>query len=137
MKKLRLIVYTPEGKKFDQEIDFVQVHTDKSFLGILPGHTSLVSDVIVSELIVRIDGKDSIFAVGEGVLSVENDVVKLIVYSLESLEEIDLDRAISAKERAEKRLAKEYQDEIVDIDRAKAALARALNRINIYNNYNK
>ena len=130
MKSLQLLIYTPEGKKFDDEVDFVQVHTSDSYLGILPEHAPLISDVIISKLLVRKNGVDEAFAVGEGVLNVKHNEVKLVVSSLESASEIDVDRALAAKQRAEERLSR-VDSKDVDIARAKAALARALNRIDV------
>ena len=131
MKSLHLAIYTPEGKKFDEDVDFVQVHTSDSYLGILPEHAPLISDVVVSQLLVRENGEDIPFAVGEGMLTIKNDELKLVVNSLEEASEIDLERAMAAKERAEKRLMSNIEGMEVDVARAKAALARALNRINI------
>ena len=132
MKSLHLAIYTPEGKKFDEDVDFVQVHTSDSYLGILPEHAPLISDVVVSQLLVRENGEDIPFAVGEGMLSIKNNEVKLIVSSLEKSEEIDIERALAAKQRAEDRLSGQLVDfDELDVARAKAALARALNRINI------
>ena len=131
MKKLTLVVYTPEGKKFEENCDMVQIHGEKYFLGILPGHTSLVSDVIISKLTISNDGATTFCAVGEGVVSVEKDVVKLLVDSFEKGEEIDIERAIASQKRAEERL-KNLSDEI-DVVRAKASLTRALNRISVAN----
>jgi len=128
MKTLQLLIYTPEGKEFDDEVEFVQVHTSDSYLGILPEHAPLISDVIISKLLVRKNGVDEAFAVGEGVLNVKHNEVKLIVSSLERASEIDVDRALAAKQRAEERLSR-VDSKDVDIARAKAALARALNRI--------
>ena len=48
MKQLHLVIYTPEGKKFDDSVDFVQVYTSDSYLGILPEHAPLISFVKVS-----------------------------------------------------------------------------------------
>lgn len=131
MKKLHLIVLTPKHKEFDEEVDFIQVHTDKYFLGILPGHTSLISDVVVSKFIVKNDGVERFFAIGSGVIYVENDVVKILVGSLEEAHAIDIDRAIKAKERAEARINDSATNSDIDVMRAKRALAKALNRINV------
>ena len=128
MKSLQLLIYTPEGKEFDDEVDFVQVHTSDSYLGILPEHAPLISDVIISKQKIKKNGVDEAFAVGEGVLNVKHNEVKLIVSSLERASEIDVDRALAAKQRAEERLSR-VDSKDVDIARAKAALARALNRI--------
>ena len=131
-KSLRIVIYTPEGKEYEHECEFVQVHTSDTYLGILPEHAPLISDVQISKLLVRIDGVDNVFAVGDGMLYIKNNEVKLIVSSLESADEIDIERALAAKQRAEDRLAGKLVDaENLDVKRAKAALARALVRIDI------
>lgn len=132
MDKLTIIVYTPEGKKYESVADFIQVRTSNAYLGILPNHSPLISDVIISKCLVRKDTKDEAFAVGSGMIYVENGTVKLLVESFESKAEINLERALASKQRAEERLSN-LSDEI-DVNRAKASLARALNRIDIYNN---
>ena len=134
MKKLDFIVFTPEGKKYEEKCDLVQVHGDKYFLGISAGQSLLISDVIVSKLIITNDGVSTPCAVGNGVLSVENDTLKLMVNSFEKVNEIDLKRAQESKRRAEERL--KNLENSVDIIRAKASLERALNRINIVSNDN-
>jgi len=98
----------------------------------MPGHAPLISKVKVSKLkIVGIDGTN-IYSVGGGVLQVDNaHNVTLLLNSIESKEEIDLERATNAKERAENRIA--FNQEGTDIKRAKMALVRALNRIDVAN----
>ena len=132
MKTLHLVIYTPEGKEFDRDVDFVQVHTSDSYLGILPSHAPIICDVAISKLTIRENGNDTDFAVGEGMLALKNDEIKMVVNSLESADEIDIERALAAKQRAEDRLSGQLVDfNELDILRAKAALTRALNRINI------
>ena len=131
MKTFNLTIFTPNGKKYDQDVEFVQVHTEEAYLGILPNHADLISDVMVSKLTIRVNGVDEDFAVGEGVLNVKDGNLKLVVDSLEHSSEIDLERAMAAKQRALDRLNGSLVDfEELDIVRAKAALVRALNRIN-------
>lgn len=133
MKTFNLTIFTPNGKKYDQDVEFVQVHTQEAYLGILPNHADLISDVMVSKLTVRVNGVDEDFAVGEGVLNVKDGNLKLVVDSLERSSEIDLERAMAAKQRALDRLSGALVDfEELDIVRAKAALVRALNRINVF-----
>ena len=132
MKTFNLTIFTPNGKKYDQDVEFVQVHTQEAYLGILPNHADLISDVMVSKLTVRVNGVDEDFAVGEGVLNVKDGNLKLVVDSLEHSSEIDLERAMAAKQRALDRLSGALVDfEELDIVRAKAALVRALNRISV------
>lgn len=129
MSKLQLSVLTPAGKRFDEAVDMVQIRADKSTLGILPNHSPLISDVLISEMIITKDGENLYAAVGEGIVSVDSGVVKVVVSSFELAHDIDEVRVLEAKQRAEERLAN--PDEEIDITRAKAALARALNRLNV------
>lgn len=130
MKQLHLVVFTPEGKKLDEMVDFIQIHTSDSFLGILPSHAPLITDVKISRLLTRVNGVDSNFAVGEGMLSVKDDEVKVIVDTIEHSSEIDIARAMDAKKRAEERLDNALKgDKEVDVKRAEIALSKALNRI--------
>ena len=64
-------------------------------------------------------------------IKVKNNKVDLILESIESADEIDIERAEAAKERAENRLAQGDLEPLV-VTRNRIALARAINRINIY-----
>ena len=66
---------------------------------------------------------------------IEKDEVTLVLNSIERVDEIDLERANAAKERAEKRLKEKSLDDSIDVNRAKLALLRALNRIEIKNRF--
>lgn len=72
-------------------------------------------------------------AVSGGFLEVRPDKVTILAQAAENANEIDIDRAIRAKQRAEERLRKQKQSEI-DFRRAELALRRALNRINVAQN---
>lgn len=132
MSYIELSIFTPEGRKFfSDKVDLVQIHGEQYFLGILPNHTPLITDVAISKLIIRVDGKDSFAAVGSGIASIDNNVVKLVVDSFEFSQDIDVDRARRAKERAEQRLTDLEHSEMIDVNRAKRALSRALNRLRV------
>ena len=130
-KTFRLVILTPYGRYFDEEVEFLNVHSENYNLGILPGHAPLISTLTISKMIIRRDQKDKKYAIGGGVIKVEKDCVTLILDSVESAEEIDVERAALAKKRAEERLKEAINNETIDISRAKLALLRAVNRINI------
>lgn len=71
------------------------------------------------------------FSINGGIISFENNVCTVYSESFESKEEIDIDRANKAKERSEEKL--KIATSNVDIKKAKIGLAKALNRINLYN----
>lgn len=133
MKTFKLDIFTPSKHYFSGEVEFVSIVGEEFVYGILPGHASLMSKVKISKLKFIINGEEAIYAIGGGVMYIdENHNMKLLLDSIENKEEIDYQRALDAKSRAEKRIASEHQEDI-DIARAKKALLRALNRIDIFN----
>ena len=77
------------------------------------------------------NGQKKCYAIGEGLLNVKKESVVLLVASIESKDEIDIDRAREAKKRAEERLGEPLN---IDVERATRALIRANNRIAVYEN---
>ena len=131
MKTFLLEIYTPYGKYFDRYVDELVIQTEEYVLGILPNHTPLVAKVKTSKMEIIQNGEKKCYAIAEGLLNVKKDGVTLLVESIESKEEIDIERAKQAKNRAEERLREPLN---IDIERAIKALNRANNRISIYEN---
>lgn len=128
--KISLKIVTPYGEYYKGEADYISACATTGMLGILPGHTPLIAPLKISRLVVKIKGQDHDFAIGGGVLVVEKEMTRLLLNSIESKEDIDLQRALDAKKRAEARL---LEKEKYDSARAQAALTRAINRIEIKN----
>ena len=104
-------------------------------IGILPNHAPLISTLEISKLVIRKNGQETIYAIGGGVINIKKDhSVTLLVDSIERKDEIDKERALSSKERAERRLKENNNDKDVDVQRAKASLLRALNRLSVSDN---
>ena len=131
MKTFLLEIYTPYSKYFDRYVDELVIQTEEYVLGILPNHTPLVAKVKTSKMEIIQNGNKKCYAIGEGLINVKKDGVTLLVESIESKEEIDIDRAKQAKQRAESRLEQPLN---IDIERAIKALNRANNRISVYEN---
>ena len=131
MKTFLLEIYTPFGKYFDKYVNELVIQTEEYVLGILPNHTPLVAKVKTSKMEIVQNGEKKCYAIGEGLLNVKKDSVTLLVESIESKQEIDIERAKQAKSRAEERLKEPLN---IDVERALKALARANNRISIYEN---
>lgn len=134
MKKFSLDIYTPYGHYLSEKVDYLSVSSEEYTLGILADHAELISTVTICEVIIEKDGVRESYATSGGVIKVKNNQVELILETIESVDEIDLDRAHKAKERAENRLLDGNQETIM-ITRSKLALARALNRIRIKERY--
>ncbi len=108
---------------------------DKGYIGILPHHTQVVTEVGTGVLAITEDGKtkpDEYFVSG-GFAWVGENNVELMLDIAEHCTKINKTRAQKAKERAEARLAAKThsEKESVDIARAQAALLRALQRISV------
>ena len=131
MKTFLLEIYTPYGKYFDHYVEELVIQTEEYVLGILPNHTPLVAKVKTSKMEIIQNGEKKCYAIAEGLLNVKKDGVTLLVESIESKDEIDIERAKQAKKRAEDRLKEPLN---IDIERATKALIRANNRISIYEN---
>ena len=130
MKTFKLDILTPYGKYFSRQVNYLEVRSDLSVLGIYPDHAPLISTLTISSMKIKFDDSTFEYAIGGGVIFVKKDnEVVLLLDSVERADEIDLERAKQSKERAEKRL--NYNEEGVDIKRAKISLARALNRIRL------
>ena len=126
----RLVILTPYGRYFDNEVEFLNVKSEKYNLGILPKHAPLISTLVVSEMEIRMYNTSFHYAIGGGAIEITKEKVTLILDSIEKADEIDVDRANHAKERAQNRLATK-NDPTIDMNRAKLAYTRAVNRLNI------
>ena len=131
MKTFLLEIYTPFGKFFDRNVDELVIQTEEYVLGILPNHAPLIAKVKVSKMSIVQNGERTCYAIGEGLINVSKDGVVLLLESIESKKDIDVNRAKEAKQRAENRLSTLVG---IDVERAKRALARANNRISVYEN---
>ena len=131
MSTFLLEIFTPFGKYYDRYVDELVIQTDDYVLGILPNHTPLVSKVKISKMYIIQNGNKKCYAIGEGLLNITKDGVTLLLESIESKDDIDIDRAKDAKKRAEQRLATLVN---IDVERAQRALNRANNRISVYEN---
>ena len=124
-----LLILTPYGRYFEGDVAFLEVHSEEYNLGILPGHAPLVSTLAISKMTIKAMGKVSVYAIGGGVINVEKERATLILNSVERDDEIDVARAQEAKKRAEERLSLGATENAVDVNRAKIALLKAINRI--------
>jgi F-type H+-transporting ATPase subunit epsilon len=119
-------LYSPEKPLAEVSANYLQVPGVLGYMGIMPGHTALISELGIGEL--KIEGGEAgvhhTYFVSGGYLEVVDDNIKVLVDTVEHLDAIDISRAAAAEERAKKRLA-EKSDLVVDIARALAALERA------------
>jgi F-type H+-transporting ATPase subunit epsilon len=128
-KKLTLEVVTPERQVLHEEVDSIQLPGLDGYLGILPGHAPLLTELGVGILSFRKGDQTRYATAMGGFAEVLMDRVIVLAERSELAEEIDLGRAEAARERALKVL-KEKAGE-VDFRRANLSLERSLIRIQV------
>lgn len=128
---IELVIVTPERQLLREKVADVQMPGENGYLGVLPGHAPLMTELGIGELSYHDTGaKESTpIAIIRGFAEVLPDHVTILAETAERAEEIDLQRAKEALARAEKHLAS--NDPNIDWDRASVALQRALIRIQV------
>jgi F-type H+-transporting ATPase subunit epsilon len=130
MKTIKVSVVTPDGPVYDADVEMVSTKAQSGELGILPGHIPLVAPLAIGSVRLKKDGKTELIAVSGGFLEVRPEKVTILAQTAEKAEDIDVERALRAKERAEQRLHEQHQEHI-DFRRAELALQRAVNRLGV------
>jgi F-type H+-transporting ATPase subunit epsilon len=126
---IELTVVTPEKAVVHEQVDELQVPGAEGYLGILPGHAPLFSELKIGEVGYRQGDRWFFLSVAWGFVEVQPNQVRILAETAERAHEIDLDRAMRAKARAEERISKGGDD--IDYRRALIALERALIRIQV------
>jgi F-type H+-transporting ATPase subunit epsilon len=127
---IQLVVVTPVRQYLSESVTEVQLPGADGYLGVLPGHAPLITELGIGELTYRTAGGQSgLLAVIRGFAEVLPDRVSVLAETAERAEEIDINRAKEALKRAQELIAKGGEN--VDWDRASAALQRALVRIQV------
>jgi F-type H+-transporting ATPase subunit epsilon len=130
VKGFNLELVTPDRLVLKEEsVDEISAPGINGYFTVLPGHTPYLVILDRGILSYRKANKWFYATVLEGFVEVLPDRVMVLAENSETSEEINLDRALEAKKRAEDRL-KETNSSDVDFERAQAALKRAILRIN-------
>ncbi len=131
-ENIRLEVVTPERSIVSEEAQIVMAPGTLGEFGVLSGHTPFLTSLKVGPLYFKdADGKDRYVFISGGFAEALPNKVTVLAESAERRREIDIERARTALERAQKRLAEEKAKADVDYIRARAALERALHRLKI------
>ena len=123
----QLDIVTPEKSFFSGRVDRIIVKGIEGDLAVLKNMAPIITPLAIGRVWIEKDGKERVAAVVEGYLTVKDNQATIVTDSAEWPDEIDVERAKLAKERAERRLKE--KDESIDTARAEAALRRALNRL--------
>jgi F-type H+-transporting ATPase subunit epsilon len=125
---IQIEVVTPERMVLKDTADDIQIPGKDGYLGILPGHAPLITELAVGEISYRHAGQTKRLSVAWGFAEVLPDKVTILAETAERADEIDLSRAQSAKQRAEDELKKAGPG---GDEAAQVALQRANTRIEV------
>jgi F-type H+-transporting ATPase subunit epsilon len=125
----QLEIVTPEKRVVDTAATEAQIPGKNGYLGVLPGHAPLITELAVGEITFRSDSGEQRLAVASGFAEVLPDKVTVLAETAERPEEINVERACKAKEHAEQWLAGAQTE--ADVERALDALHRAEVRLRV------
>ena len=127
--QIDLRVVTPDRQLVHDSVSSVSIPGRDGYLGILPGHAPLLTELRAGELAYTHANTGHYLALTWGFAEVLPDRVIILAEAAEKPEEIDVERARRAKERAEDRLKKSGPE--IDIKRTQRALERAAARLQV------
>jgi F-type H+-transporting ATPase subunit epsilon len=125
----QLEIVTPSKLLVKDAAEEAQIPGLSGYLGILPGHAPLLTELAVGVITYKTSGATHALSVAWGFAEVLPDKVTILAEAAERPQEIDVARAQKSKDRAEQRL--KSNDPQVDYARADDALRRAETRLNV------
>ena len=125
---IKLELVTPEFSVVRELVDEIQIPGSGGYLGVLPGHTPLLTTLQVGELWFRQGNEKHYVSVAFGFAEILPDHVTILAQIAERAEDIDVSRAEEAQRRAEARLSSSVD---VDFERARIALMKSRVRLQV------
>lgn len=128
---MHLTIITPETTVLQSDgVEHVLLPAENGEVGVLPGHIAMMCNLQVGRIHADLAGRSVRLATSGGFAEVLSDHITVLAETAEQAEQIDVERAGKARDRARQRLRRR-DDETIDFARAQAALLRALNRLRI------
>lgn len=134
MTPFSLKIVTPDGPKFEGQVEEVVVRTTSGDMGIQAGHISCVAPLGMGRAMIVADGTKRYGACIGGMISVMNAEVRIVATTFEWADQIDAARAEASAQRAKSILADKNASK-TDICMAEARLKRALVRKGVASEY--
>ncbi len=125
---LTIEIVTPDRAIVHETVDEAQIPGAEGYLGVLPGHTALLVTLNVGEVWFRRGEETTYLHVAFGFAEILPDRIRILARTAERADEIDIERARAAAERARQRLASSVE---VDFQRARIALLKSLARLQV------
>ena len=127
--KFKVEIITPDRVFFTGEADMIEFNTGDGQIGVYKNHISLTTVLEPGVVVIHNDDQQKVAAVHAGFAEILGEKVTILAELAEWPDEIDINRAEAAKQRAEDRIA--AKSETLDLKRAEYALHRALTRIDV------
>jgi F-type H+-transporting ATPase subunit epsilon len=134
MAEINLEIITPEKIIYKDSVDSITVPGTKGMFQVLRDHAPLMSTIEIGVITLNKSDEKTYLTTAGGTIEVLKNNVLILADSVEVIDDIDIDRAESAKTRAEENLIRKKEKEIDGV-RAELALKRAINRINAREKY--
>jgi F-type H+-transporting ATPase subunit epsilon len=132
---VKLEIVTPDKIVVSEEAQIVMAPGSLGEFGVLTGHTPFLTSLKTGAVrYTDAQGAERMVFVSGGYAEALPDRVTILAESAERRRDIDIERARTALERAQKRLAEQRSKDDYDLVRAQAALQRALTRLKIAEN---
>jgi F-type H+-transporting ATPase subunit epsilon len=134
---IRCEIVSQDRTVFEGDVDIVVLPGADGEMGILPKHSPVLTTLKYGIIKIRRAGKEELFTVAGGVAEVQPDIVTVLADAAENIEEIDVERAESARKRAEEALAKGVPPDTDAYLAVEAALRRSNLRIDAVRRYRR
>ena len=135
MATIKLEIVSPDRMVYAADIDMLIARSTGGEIGILPKHIPLVTGLQPHAMKIHVDAKEQLLAVAGGFMEVTPEKITVLATAAEEPDEIDINRAQRAYDRAQARLKRLREGGVEDggaaIDEHRAALAlkRAVARL--------
>ena len=134
---IRCEIVSQDRLVYEGDADIVVVPGALGEMGILPGHAPLLSSLELGVIRVKKDNEEEIFTVTGGFIEVQPDIVTIMADAAENVEDINVDRAEKAMERANQLLTEYSSSDVENYLRVQAALQRSNMRLKAVEQYRK
>jgi len=128
-KFIDLEILTPFEIICQHKITYLRAPGIDGYFGVMAGHAPFITSLAIGEIKLELENGTKYFATSGGTIEVLPHKVTILAETAEDAHVIDVERAIYAKERAQRRLSEKLEDS--DLQRARIALLKSINRLKI------
>lgn len=122
-------IITPQGVYKEMDVNIINIDTTEGQQGILPNHLPIVTMLKIGKITTDENGSRQEYAIAGGLFYFRDNKAEVLTDAIENKEEIDVDRAKRAKERAKQRI--DSNNPNIDLQRAQIDLEKAINRLRV------